>query len=253
MRVPTLAVLLLFALPAAAQGPTAREIFEEVDRRQKRVTSEQAEVRMEIVDARGRARTRQLQTFTKVGDDGRSRALLVFTGPADIRGTGLLTVETPSGDDQRLYLPAVGRVQRVAGGQRAERFAGSDFTFEDLGSRNPDHYDVRLLETRADAYVIEARPRPEANSQYGRIVLTVDRQRYAITRAEHYGRDGRLAKTLTAERFREVAPGTFRADRLQMEDARSGRRTVLTFLSRDTRRPLPDDLFTERHLQRAAR
>jgi outer membrane lipoprotein-sorting protein len=254
MKIPTatLPLLLALLLAPAALAQTAREVFEEVDRRQKLVQTERADLQMEIVDARGRTRSRQMQVYTKVDADDRQRSLLVFTGPADIRGTGLLTVETASGDDQKLYLPALNRVQRIAGGQRAERFAGSDFTFEDLGSRDPDAYTTRMLETRSDAFVLEAVP-TDRSSQYGRLVLIVDRARYALRQADHYDRSGRLVKVLTAEDFQEVAPRAFRARRLTMEDVANNRRTVLTFNNRQTGQPLSDDLFTERQLQRGVR
>lgn len=252
---PALAGLLLILLaPLApiASAQTATEIFQEVERRQKLVQNERAQIEMVIEDARGRTRTRSMQVATKVGSDGRQRSLLVFTAPADIRGTGLLTIETASGDDQKLYLPTLGRVQRVAGSQRTERFAGSDFTFEDLGSRDPDQYRVRMVETRPDAFVIEARPL-DAASQYSRIVLTIDRERYVILSADHFDRSDRRAKVLEAADFREVVPGAYRANRLTMADVVANRRTVLTFASRETPSSLSDDLFTERQLQRGLR
>jgi outer membrane lipoprotein-sorting protein len=185
-------------------------------------------------------------------DDGQTKSILVFTGPADIRGMGLLTVETGSGDDQRLYLPALGRVQRIAGSKRGERFAGSDFTYEDLGTRDPDQYDVEMLETTDDTFVFEARPKDD-DSDYSRIVLTVGRERYVIQRAEHFDRGNKLAKVLTAADFVEVVPGSWRANRLTMEDVQADRRTVLTFSERDTGASLSDNLFTERQLQRGLR
>lgn len=248
----TLPLLLFFLLPlAAAAQPTASDVFDEVERRQNLVSTESAALQMEIVDERGRTRTRSMDLRTKL-DGGRTKSILVFTGPADIRGMGLLTVETGSGDDQRLYLPALGRVQRIAGSKRGERFAGSDFTYEDLGTRDPDQYDVEMLETTDDAFVFEARPKDE-DSEYSRIVLTVDRARYVIRRAEHFDQSGKLAKVLTAEDFAEVAPDSWRANRLTMEDVQADRRTVLTFTERDTGASLNDDLFTERQLQRGLR
>jgi len=248
----TLTALVLFLLPAAAVAQTtASDVFDEVERRQNLVSTESASLQMEIVDERGRTRTRSMDLRTKL-DDGRTKSILVFTGPADIRGMGLLTVETGSGDDQRLYLPALGRVQRIAGSKRGERFAGSDFTYEDLGTRDPDQYDVEMLETTDDVFVFEARPKDD-DSDYSRIVLTVDRERYVIRRAEHFGQSGQLAKVLTAEDFAEVAPDSWRANRLTMEDVQADRRTVLTFTDRDTGDALSDNLFTERQLQRGLR
>ncbi|MEM1044057.1 MAG: outer membrane lipoprotein-sorting protein [Bacteroidota bacterium] len=242
--------LLLFVFPAQAQT-SASDVFEEVERRQDLVDTESASIRMEIVDERGRTRTRALDLRSKT-DGERLKSILVFTGPADIRGTGLLTVETDDGDDQKLYLPALGRVQRIAGSTRGERFAGSDFTYEDLGTRDPDAYDVTMAETTPDAFVLDARP-TDGDSKYSRIVLTVDRARYVVLRAEHYDRGGALAKVLTAGDFAEVAPDAWRADTLTMEDVQAGRRTVLTYTERATGTALRDDLFSERQLQRGLR
>ncbi len=249
----TLSALLLFLLPLAALAQTsASDVFREVERRQNLVTSEAASIRMEIVDERGRTRTRSMDLRTKLGSGDRAKSIIVFTGPADIRGTGLLTVETAGGDDQKLYLPALGRVQRIAGSKRGERFAGSDFTYEDLGTRDPNQYDVRMIETTPDAFAFEARPK-DRDSKYGRIVLTVDRERYVVERAEHYDRSNELAKVLTATDFTEVVPGAWRANALAMEDVQADRRTVLTFSDRKTGTDLSDDLFTERQLQRGLR
>ena len=248
----------LFAAPAAfspalgAQptppSPTdADGIFREVDRRQALVESERATVRMEIEDKKGRVRSRTMELATKQdGDDAKS--VLLFTAPADIRGTGLLTIEQDGADEQKLYLPALKRVQRIAGSARGDRFAGSDFTFEDLGARDPDDYDARLLKTTDAAYTIEVRDRT-GDSAYDRLVLTVSRARYTIDRAEYY--DGaELAKVLTAGGFQEVAPQAFRADRLTMRDVREERETRLVFEDREVGAAVSDGLFSERTLQR---
>ena len=247
----TLLALLLALAPLSALAQSASDVFDEVERRQNLVTSESASIRMEIVDERGRTRTRSMDLRTKLDGD-RTKSILVFTGPADIRGTGLLTVEADGGDEQKLYLPALGRVQRIAGSKRGERFAGSDFTYEDLGTRDPEQYTVKMVETTPDAFVFEARPK-DSDSKYSLIVLTVDRERYVVERAEHYDRGNELAKVLTATDFAEAVTGAWRANRMVMEDVQADRRTVLTFTDRETGTSLRDDLFTERRLQRGLR
>lgn len=248
----TLSLLALLLLPLAALAQSASDVFDEVERRQKLVTAESASIRMESVDDRGRTRTRAMDLRTKIGADDRAKSILVFTGPADIRGMGLLTIEAAGGDDQKLYLPALGRVQRIAGSKRTERFAGSDFTYEDLSTRDPDDYATRMASTTDDAFIIEAAPEPGVESAYGRILLGIDRARYVILRADYFDGNDRLVKRLRASGFEEVAPGTWQPGRLVMEDLRDGRQTVLTFTSRDSRTPLRDDVFTERQLQRGA-
>lgn len=49
------------------------------------------------------------------------RALIRFTYPNDIRSTAVLVWEHPDADDERfLYLPALGRVRRIAGQEKAK-------------------------------------------------------------------------------------------------------------------------------------
>ena len=253
MRPFVILATLFFGLaqPTTAQPQDARAIFEEIERRQEQVTDETALIQMEIVDPRGRTRTREMTVYTQTGGDA-TRSLLVFSGPADVRGTGLLTVEEGGEEEQKLYLPALRRVQRIAGAQRGERFAGSDFTYEDLGTRDANDFDLALTGTSDSLWTIEAIPHDE-DSRYSRIVFTVDRARYVIREATYYDREGGVWKRLTAGDFDEVADGSWRAGRMTMADVQDERQTHLVFLERQTGEPLREDLFTERQLQRGLR
>ena len=245
--------LTLFALAALLIAPfvasqSAESIFREVDRRQRQVPSQRAEVHMEIVDDRGRARSSSMILLTKIGDVDTFKALVVFTAPEDIRGTGLLTLHTASSDEQMFYVPALDRIQRVDGSLRGERLGGSDFTFEDISPRDPKDYTFHLIRTTETAWIIRATPKTAAVSEYGKIVLMVDRQRYAILRMDCYDRQNRRIKRLVASEFEEVRPGVWQASRLSMEDKASGRRTTLSFTNR-SQASLSDALFTEQQLR----
>lgn len=244
-------VLATLALPSSAQpqDAEARRIFEEVEARQDDISSEAVVLDMDIVDDRGRTRSRRLRTFSRIDDDGDTRSLIVFEAPADIRGMGLLLVESDGEAEQQLYLPALRRVQRIAGAQRRDRFAGSDFSYEDLGSYNPDDFETRLVETTPDHWILEARSLDE-DSQYSLLRLEVDRTRYVLLGVTYVDRDGEQIKRLTSESFVEVRPGIWRADRMVMEDLRDERKTVLTFREREVDASFSDDLFTVRQLRR---
>lgn len=248
-----LLVLLLggWAGPLSAQDTTAYAILKTMEDRQESVQAEVSTLRMDIYDKRGRKRTRTMTVRTRT-TGGRTASLLVFEAPADIRGTGLLTVETEAGEEQKLYLPALRRVQRIAGGKRGERFAGSDFSYEDLGTRNADAYTSTLLETRPDTWVVAAVPKDEA-APYSRIEFEIDRARYVVVKALYYDRKERPWKTYTAGNFEEIQSGVWRAGTMTMEDQQEARRTELTMLSREIPAGLPDALFTERELKRGVR
>lgn len=246
-----LTALSALTLHAVAQE-TAQQIFEEVEARQDRVRSEAVTIDMTIIDDRGRTRNRVMQTWSKTNDDGLTRSLIRFSEPADIRGLGLLTLETEDGDDQRLYLPALKRVQRIAGSSRQDRFAGSDFSYEDLGTYDPDQFETSLLETTDTAWILEA-VTLDADSQYDKLELTVDQQRYVLLAVDYYDRSGTLVKTLRTDDFTELAPDIWRANQMTMINVRDDRRTELVFRDRDIASDIDDDLFTERQLKRGIR
>jgi outer membrane lipoprotein-sorting protein len=205
---------------------------------------------MEIYDDKGRKRTRTMQLRSKV-DNGLTRSMLIFSQPADIRGMGLLTVETDDGDDQQVYLPALKRTQRIAGSKRGERFAGSDFAYEDLGTRDVDRYKARLLETGDSTWTIEAVPMDE--SPYSRIIFELDRTRYTVRRAEYFDRNNKRWKVLESRDFEQVGPETWRANFMRMEDLLDNRYTTLEIRERNINVTLPDAMFTERELKRGVR
>ena len=161
---------------------------------------------------------------------------------------GLLTIETKAGDDQKLYLPALRRVQRIAGSKKSERFAGSDFSYADLGTRRADDYTSTLLETQPECWKIEAIPTDEDLS-YSRVIFEIEQERYVILRATYYDQNGKLWKAFTAKIFRNQARNVA-GHKMTMEDLQEKRRTILIFRKRDTDADLSEQMFTERQLKR---
>src|ERR687892_735419 len=90
------------------------------------------------VARQGRVRERALTMLRLRGDKNKGdRALIRFSYPNDIRNTAFLVWEHPDADDERfLYLPALGRVRRIAGEEKQESFVGSDLSYEDIGGRD---------------------------------------------------------------------------------------------------------------------
>jgi hypothetical protein len=252
-----LSILFLPATPGAnlfaqetgdlRDDPEAREVFEELDRRRRAVTYESSVLDMTIFDNRGRTRVRNMSSYEYTGD-GLSKTLIVFNAPADVRGTGLLTISEGGSESQRLWLPALGRVQLIAGSRKAERFMGSDFTYEDLGDQNPDDFSFTMVSRSSEAVVIEGRRK--GDSQYDRIVFHIHPVHFKLLRAEYMNKRNEMVKRLTAEDYLEVEPTIWRAGKMTMEDLKSGRKTELRWSDRTFNEPIPDYYFTERQLTR---
>ena len=147
-------------------GGDARSILE----RQKELHDaphEFVRLEMTLVDRRGRERTRELRVWNRQDDAGRTRTLLKFASPPDIRNTGVLTWEQqpPQADDQWLFLPAGNALKRIAGGGKKNQFMGTDLAFVDLRPENLDLHQYRLESEEAcgegRCWVIEALPRDD--------------------------------------------------------------------------------------------
>lgn len=232
---------------SAGDDNRAREVFEEMDNRRKAITYEKSILAMRIIDRRERARVRSMVMYS-FNDGDESKSLTVFREPADVRGTGFLNLSDGAANVQYLYLPALGRVQSIAGSRRSERFMGSDFTYEDLGNQSIGELTFELIEETESEIVVKAIPEDE--SQYAYIHYTIDLNKYVLLQADYYNEDGEKIKELTAEGYREVRENIWRSDRMIMRDLKENRRTELEWSERVFDEPIPDRYFTERHLTR---
>ncbi|MEX2270804.1 MAG: outer membrane lipoprotein-sorting protein [Vicinamibacterales bacterium] len=223
-------------------------------------------MRMTLVDRRGRERTRALTIKGLRGGPGRpvsgDRTLLHFTLPNDIRGTGFLVWEHPDAEDERfLFLPALGRVRRIAGSEAQESFVGSDFTYEDIGGRELEDYTYTLLAdeetwTAPDGsqhavWRLESRS-AKADARFPRVVSLIRKDIFIVVRAEIFNRRDERQKTFEARRIEKI-DGYWTVTSMTMADALAGTRTDLIVEKAEYGVGLGPGDFTRVQLERGAR
>ncbi|MBR9917779.1 outer membrane lipoprotein-sorting protein [bacterium] len=239
--------LILISAVSAQKNDRATEIFEEVDARRSKITFEKTDMRMIIYNSNGNTRNRSISSYS-FNEAEQEKSLLVFEEPANVRGTGFLTLSDGNNEVQKLYLPALGRIQTITASQKADRFMGSDFTYEDLGDQNPDDYDFELIEEKNKTAVLRAVKKE--NSQYAYIKFYINTERYSLEKAEYFDEDDELIKRLEAEDFTNVDANIWRANKMTMFDLRADRKTELIWSNRVINQSIPDWRFTERGLKR---
>ena len=249
-------------LPAGTPAQRGLWVATQADTRESGRDSRLA-LRMRLFDRQGRPRERAL-TLLSLSDrsprnPGGDRTLIRFTSPADIRGTGLLVWEQPTGDDDRfLYLPSLGRVRRIAGSEAQESFAGSDFTYEDIGGRELDRYDYTLLDGNAvwtasdgathPAYQLESRSK-DPGARFPRVVSLLRRDNFVVVNASIHNRRGDVQKVFRAGRVEKIgAYWTVMAMTMNDEQARTRTELIVEKAEYDVGLG-PDDL-TRRELER---
>jgi hypothetical protein len=250
LRILLISVLVLFSIqPTVAQNSDrASEIFEEVDLRRSKITYEKTDMQMVIYSSKGSTRNRAISSFSYNNGD-EEKSLLVFEEPANVNGTGFLTLSDGSNEVQKLYLPALGRIQTITASQKADRFMGSDFTYEDLGDQKPDDYSFELIEENENTAVLKAIKKE--NSQYAYIMFYIDLERYSLEKAEYFNDNDEMIKRLEAEDFTNVDSNIWRANKMTMYDLKADRKTELIWSNRIINETIPSWRFTERGLKRS--
>lgn len=223
------------------------ELVDETIRCDTKVMSE----RMILVNSSGERRVREMQVQNKRSGDS-DKMLVRFLAPADVEGTGFLMVD----DDMWLYLPALGKVRRIAGHAKKGSFMGSDMSYEDMehfGSTgfSADYAPILLGEEQVygdPAYVLELKPK-STDGTYEKLKMWVSKK-YLLPRQIHYfDRDGSLLKTLATDRIQNV-DGRWVAMTVNVENVQKGSKTILEVDDVDFSAQLDDSVFTTRYLKR---
>ena len=221
--------------------------------------SMQATLYMLLVDAHGGQSLRAMSMYSRKVAGG-TDSYTVFLSPPDVQGTKFLSLATPDGGDvQRIWLPALGKVRRIAGGGKGEKFVGSDLTYYDMAShhfsdaRYTMHGEdvvqvvVRGTETKVDCWVIDSTP-VDPSVPYGRIRVWVGKDDsfiYRSTMWDGHGSDLKSIYILEVEKgdgvILPIRTGVIAAD---------GHKTLLQMNNVQLNRPIDPGLFTVANLER---
>ncbi len=251
--------LSLMTTHALADDAQARAIMEKVDARDDGKTIEQ-DMLMVLMDKNHHKRVRNIKSYGKdFGVD--THQILFFKSPADVKNTAFLTYDYDNpnkDDDQWLYLPALKKVKRIPSADKSGSFMGSDFSYFDMTDRDLEDYDFKLLkETKVrghDAWMIEATPRNKKvikESGYTKTVAIVRKDNYMTVRVINYMRNGKK-KYLDLKKIHKLN-GIWVVDDMTMTTKKgktTTHKTELQFKNIKVNKPLSDDLFTTRRLEK---
>jgi hypothetical protein len=236
-------------LPLMAQD--ARQIVDEAQKRG-RSDSQHYEGTLRVINARGEVNEKRW-VYDRLGAYGKSKSILRFTAPAEVRGVALLVVNHPDrASDQWMYIPEHGRDRRVALQDRSTRFFGTDFTFEDLEERDVEQYEFRMLgeEPLAGAACWKIESKPKKRSQYTHSYVWIRKDNYAFARIENY-RGNQPVRHVNYSDIRKVQD-IWTAHKLEMHDIGRNSRTILTMDKLEHNVRLKEEDFTLQALRRGA-
>ncbi|MDP3847856.1 MAG: outer membrane lipoprotein-sorting protein [Pseudomonas sp.] len=231
MRLSALLLPLVFALPLIAQAQTAEQVAIRADDNLRGYGDVQMQLEMTLISPSGETANRSLRVRSREADAGTDQTLMTFDTPRDLAGSGLLSHNRASGEDEQwLYLPAVKRIKQIGARNKSGPFMGSEFAFEDIVTPfwQKFHYQS-LTEESLDGlpcFTLERIPN-DSYSGYTRQRLWIDKEQYLIRRIEYFDRKNALLKTYNATDFQQYAGQYWRPGQMLMVNQQTGKQTRL--------------------------
>jgi len=222
-------VLVTSSFYANAQEMTGKELAQKVfdrDRGNNSVSTAQ----MVLISKSGNKRTRQFSS-KRLLEEGLERQIIQFTAPADIDGTGFLTIEKPGWEtEQFLYLPALRRTRRIVSSQKSQRFVNSDFTYEDMERHSVDDYTYEIVGSKLvgnlDCYMLETRPQKGTDTQYSLTYSLISKQSIVPLFVKYYDKKGNHIKTYKVLKLEQIQ-GIWTELTTSMENLEKGHKTYI--------------------------
>jgi outer membrane lipoprotein-sorting protein len=163
-----------------------------------------------------------------------------FSAPADMKGTKVLIL---SSTQMYVYLPAFGKVRRIASHTKDQGFLGLSFSQDDMATTS---YGALYTGTLGGD-TLTLTPKPGVDAPYAKIEITINKDKGTISQLKYFNGDGTNVKTETRSNYScdgdVCTPGE-----LKMVDNTKGNWTKLVAKSRKVNEEISDDVFSQRNL-----
>jgi len=248
----TLPVILFLVFPPALWSIDGYQVIQNSYNRPSGKTIHSL-LQMNLLDQTGERRSRIIENWSIKTDEQTTNTVILFHSPATVKDTRFLSLENKNQqDDQWIYLPALGRVRRIAASEENQPFMGTDFTYEDMQSREVfDDTHTLLREEKVndwECFVIESIPKDPAGESYSKRIQWIMKDTWVPVKGELYDKRGRLLKELRVRRLENVQ-GFWTIIDTTMENVQTGHATELNIKKLVYDKEVPESLFTVNFLR----
>ncbi len=234
------ALFLLAGFNANAQD--AGQILKGMDDVMYAPKDQDSKIKIVLIDKNEREKIREATVLQK----GTDMRLFKFTAPAAQAGVAFLSL---ANDVMYIYMPAFGKERRIASHVKNQKFAGTDFSYDDMEAKPySDKYTPKILNTEGDAYVLELTPNPDIKTDYSKLIATINKSNYYPSKIEYYDKTSRKVKELVNKQIEEV-DGYWVSKDMTMTDLKKNHKTKMITTSVTYDNGFTDDEFTVRKLK----
>lgn len=213
---------------ASCQQITGYWVAQKIDQRYKGETAEIKGIII-LVDKNNKKEKRNFilcrKKFEKI-----NKLFFRFTSPEDIKDTSFLVYEKEFAENERfLYLPALGRVKRIASCEKEENFMGTDFSYEDISERKLKDYTYDLIEETATylerpCYLLVSYPKEKI--KFSKMLLWVDKESFCVLKVHYFDKEGKLIKIYEVKELKKIE-NIWTVTKCSMEDIERNHKTFL--------------------------
>jgi len=222
---------------------TATQILTMVDDVINAPKDQDLKLKLILIDKDGKEEVRQMSMLQK----GCDRRMVKFLSPASQKGIGVLSLPD---DIMYLYLPAFKKTRRIASHVKNTKFAGTDFTYEDMeAKRYSEKYTPEILKKDENHYILQLKPKKDVKTDYSKLIMWVRADNFYPTKIEFYDKGNNLYKVMLREKIEKVGK-YWVSKESEMEDLKAKHKTKMILEDVKFDSGLSDELFTERYLIR---
>ena len=238
-----------------AQAINGRQVYEQVHALRVRALDRKTEFTMTLFDKGGTTRNRTATEYSKKAEGDGYKVLVIFKTPPDLNDVGFLIHARNFADrDLWAYFPEFKRIRRIPTTSQDDSFFGSDFSYDDFGGPpNLDDYTFTILREEVQdsrpCYVVEVEPK--IHRKWTRYQAWVDKEQFVHRKIVYFqDQDPYRIGTFADVRVIDTLPTAFR---MEMKNLKTSHRTEVLIEDILYHTSHPDDLFTQRSLERAGR
>jgi outer membrane lipoprotein-sorting protein len=213
-----------------------------------------ADLTMTLTNSAGNNRIREIKQFSKDFGD-MEKKIMFFVSPADVKNTSFMNWsydKVGKDDDQWIYLPALKKTKRISSDSKSDYFMGSDFTYDDLGDRQPNQDVHKLLHEEKvngeDCYVVESVSK-DKNYMYSKTITWIIKDKWIGLKKEFYDEDEDLLKILKVNKYEDIS-GFWIITNTEMKNEQKDHKTIMILKNVKINTGIDDGKFTERIMTR---
>ncbi|MBN2535061.1 MAG: outer membrane lipoprotein-sorting protein [Spirochaetales bacterium] len=253
MRKQILFTFLLFLISMVIFADARSEEIIKKNKALKKPADEYSISLMVIIDKNQEKKTRKIEMYSREGKEGKD-TFMAFLDPPEVKGTKFLTIaHNDEDDEQRLYLPAFGKIRRISASKKGSRFMGSDLYFYDLEDHSFNDFTYQhvkdgLFEEK-ECWIIDQFPR-DKEAPYSKVRVWIGKDDYYQYKAECYDkkREDELIKTISIPEV-NIIDGIIKTSRMAVENHKYNSLTLIQFTDIKLNIDLDNDIFTVKNLE----